>query len=127
MPLSHFARPPLAIATDQFQRCRPPFQTDDDELGFKMTAASLCQNGCAKSGERKGRRRRQRRRPPRTMQDIVKGWWLFNNEIHASGGENAELSVARQIPHHILHRNQAPRDRPDSPKVSLNEGPEADG
>ena len=30
---------------------------------------------------------------PRTMQDIVKGWWLFNNEIHASGGGiAAELS-----------------------------------
>ena len=60
----------------------------------------------------------------RTMQDIVKGWWLFNNEIRASGGI-AEWSEEgwdkTTLCIEIKPSGIAPL------KVSLNERPKADG
>ena len=62
--------------------------------------------------------------PPRTMQDIVKGWWLFNNEIHASGG-----GIAAELSGEGWDTTSCIEIKPSgiaSLKVSLNERPRAD-
>ena len=63
------------------------------------------------------------------MQDIVKGWWLFNNEIHASSERDCRVEWGGKdgIPHvHITSCIEIKPSGIASLKVSLNERPKLD-